>query len=259
MVQWARWRDQPGCCLQYNQMFSHIIQGRLEQITQDRKQIRPTINGSELQWSISRFSCNLTRNATSHSMENLAFHSLLGWKMLILPILTTSLIHFSLKCWENVRFELGSERWTTEPPVNDNPAKRFKAAERVYNCLFITIAPMPSGRQCVESQRTCNQLAKIGPLKRKSFLSKQQCYGAWLSGRLTKEICIFWPINAANNGWIKSVLPSVCRIVRTGRRLVISAALAKLGFMYSTYASEAFHTEQCIPAFIGTITSCVQL
>ena len=30
------------------------------------------------------------------------------WKMIILPILTTPLIHFSLKGWENVLFELGS-------------------------------------------------------------------------------------------------------------------------------------------------------
>ena len=30
--------------------------------------------------------------------------------MSVLPILTTSLIHFSLKGWENVLFELGSER-----------------------------------------------------------------------------------------------------------------------------------------------------
>ena len=34
--------------------------------------------------------------------ENLAFHSLLRWKIIILPILTTSLIHFTLKGWENV-------------------------------------------------------------------------------------------------------------------------------------------------------------
>ena len=33
---------------------------------------------------------------TSHSMENLVVHSLLTWKMNILPILTISLIHFSL-------------------------------------------------------------------------------------------------------------------------------------------------------------------
>ena len=49
------------------------------------------------EWSISNFSCSQTRNITSHSMKNLAFHSLLRWEMIILPILTTSLIHLSLK------------------------------------------------------------------------------------------------------------------------------------------------------------------
>ena len=34
---------------------------------------------------------SLTRNITSHNMKNLAIHSLLRWKMIILPILTTSL------------------------------------------------------------------------------------------------------------------------------------------------------------------------
>ena len=39
------------------------------------------------------FSCSLTRNITSHSMKNLAFHSLLRWKLINnIPILTTSLI-----------------------------------------------------------------------------------------------------------------------------------------------------------------------
>ena len=36
--------------------------------------------------------CSLTRNITSHSMKNLSCHSLLRWKMIILPIRTTSLI-----------------------------------------------------------------------------------------------------------------------------------------------------------------------
>ena len=40
---------------------------------------------------------NLTWNITSHSMENLAFHSLLRWKMIILPILPPHLYIFSLK------------------------------------------------------------------------------------------------------------------------------------------------------------------
>ena len=48
------------------------------------------------QFSISNFSRSLTRNITSDSIENLVFHNLLRWKMIILPIPTTSLIHFFL-------------------------------------------------------------------------------------------------------------------------------------------------------------------
>ena len=39
-------------------------------------------------------------------MKNLAFHSLLRWKMIILPILTTSLVPLSWKGWENELFQL---------------------------------------------------------------------------------------------------------------------------------------------------------
>ena len=41
---------------------------------------------------MSKFPCSLTRNITSHSKENLTFHSLLRWKVIILQILATSLI-----------------------------------------------------------------------------------------------------------------------------------------------------------------------
>ena len=54
------------------------------------------------------FPCSLTRNITSHSMKTLAFHGLLRSQMITLPLLTTSLIHLSLKGCENVLFELGS-------------------------------------------------------------------------------------------------------------------------------------------------------
>ena len=37
------------------------------------------------EWSISNFSCSLTSNITWHSMENRAPHSLLRWKMFLLP------------------------------------------------------------------------------------------------------------------------------------------------------------------------------
>ena len=60
--------------------------------------------------SISNFPCSLTRNITSHSMENLTFHSLLRWKMIILPTLITKLTHIVLRGWENALFEIRSER-----------------------------------------------------------------------------------------------------------------------------------------------------
>ena len=71
------------------------------------------------EWSISNFPCSLQRNITSHRMKNLAFQSLLRWKMIILSILTTSLIHFSLKGWEIVLFQLGSERVNHFTPKSD--------------------------------------------------------------------------------------------------------------------------------------------
>ena len=43
-------------------------------------------------------------------MENVTFHSLLRWKVIILQILATSLISRFLKGWENGLFELRSER-----------------------------------------------------------------------------------------------------------------------------------------------------
>ena len=50
------------------------------------------------EWSISNSLCSLTRNITSsHSVKNLAFHSSLRWKMIALPILTTSPLYVSLK------------------------------------------------------------------------------------------------------------------------------------------------------------------
>ena len=45
-----------------------------------------------------------------HTVWRTCLLSLLRWKKIILPILTTSLLHFSLEGWENVLFELGSER-----------------------------------------------------------------------------------------------------------------------------------------------------
>ena len=64
---------------------------------------------------MSKFSCSLTRNMTSHSMENLTFHSLLRWKVIILQILATSLIQLLFERLGNTLFELRSERVKEHP------------------------------------------------------------------------------------------------------------------------------------------------
>ena len=71
-------------------------------------EVTPLEERHSQKWTISNFPCSLTRNITSHSRKNLAFHSLSRWTMIILPILTTSVMHFSFKGWENILF------WTWE-------------------------------------------------------------------------------------------------------------------------------------------------
>ena len=58
-------------------------------------------SGQKYRMTISNFLCSLTRNLTSHSMENVAFHSLLRWK-----IITTNSHYITytvfFRGWENV-------------------------------------------------------------------------------------------------------------------------------------------------------------
>ena len=59
---------------------------------------------------ISTFSCSLTSNITSHSEKNLAFHSLLRWKMIVLP--NSHYLTYTVLLWRfgECTFQLGSER-----------------------------------------------------------------------------------------------------------------------------------------------------
>ena len=50
----------------------------------------------------------------------------------VLPILTTALMHFSLKGWENVLFELGSERvWHVPPEGEQNGIGQARGEDEV--------------------------------------------------------------------------------------------------------------------------------
>ena len=66
-------------------------------------------------------------------MKNLAFHCLLRWKMIIPPILTTSLIHFSSNGWENVLFEIGSEKVNPFTPESDQCQNSPAASQEIWH------------------------------------------------------------------------------------------------------------------------------
>ena len=89
--------------------------------------------------------------------------------MIILLILTTSLIHFSLKGWENVLFELGSER--VKGPVTPCrfTSQRIARRSRVPRQLSIHLCVRACAcvRVCVFAHATYNSFllfAMIGIL-----------------------------------------------------------------------------------------------
>ena len=53
---------------------------------------------------MSNLPCSFSRNITSHTMKNLAFHGSLRWKRIILSILATSLVHFLFKMLRECTF-----------------------------------------------------------------------------------------------------------------------------------------------------------
>ena len=64
------------------------------------------------------------------------FHSLLRWRMIILPILTTSLIHFSLKVERMYFLNLGVKELMMSSLNTDQPLSLGSLDGRVYSVLF---------------------------------------------------------------------------------------------------------------------------
>ena len=91
----------------------------------------------------------LTRNITSHSMENVAFHGLFRW-WLYYQFSLHHLHIFSLRGWKNELFELGSERVNVWPILGTYQLRA--ASEHVASVLgFLftySVSPWPvSGRR----------------------------------------------------------------------------------------------------------------
>ena len=110
--------------------------------------------------------------------------------MIILPILTTSLIHFSLKGSENVLFELGSDTVKMLAMVSDGvrvlPAlfsfdaltfpALFSGWPALY-CIFVLSASAPRrGVQTVEKSRL---MCRIVPLIKYRFMDEISFRAIW--------------------------------------------------------------------------------
>ena len=82
---------------------------------------------------MSNIPCSLTRNMTSHSMENLTFHSLLRWKTIILQILATSLIELLSAPWDTVLlFEKVLEKVSQNRPCYTMPCWAKSVSRRSF-------------------------------------------------------------------------------------------------------------------------------
>ena len=85
-------------CIHYGEHLLHSVNWKCQVKKPKTCEIRRSPGDTEdkEEWSTSNFPCSLASNITSRNMENFAFHSLLRWKMIMLSIPTTPLIHFSL-------------------------------------------------------------------------------------------------------------------------------------------------------------------
>ena len=130
-------------------------------------------------------------NITSHCMENLTFHSLLRWKMIILPILTTLLVHFFLKGWENVLWNLLSSKSTFSQPFKRRLYEWCR--ENLYLSLFIWVSyEKPSSPYCVMSYFLwgCRGILTLITLRSERVNSGPS---VGLPGRDTHLLQISWP------------------------------------------------------------------
>ena len=159
-------------------------------------------------------------------LKDLAFHSLLGWRMIILPILTPSLIHLSLKGWKSVRFERGNERVNNKmrstpmlflflvsrsAVLSLHPSSSTCSRLCFVGCWskeFICIARLPVYLPCTSTWRCATRSPGVGSLLR-TPASDCGFYGnaeirfsairsprIWVSGYCTK-----WQIQGSSHSW----------------------------------------------------------
>ena len=148
-------------------------------------------------------------------MKNLAFHSLLRWKMIILAILTTSLIHFSFKGWANVLFGLGS--WLIQ-----------------FVCFFRGDCWVQYLREAPFCERSSSSyFLHAGKIKLRPFASRPQCLARLLT------LCDAWlhkgPFTHATFDAISDAISRTKRAWPYPARIFFSWSIAWIGKKVITY------------------------
>ena len=110
-------------------------------------------------------------------------------RRLLLPILTTSLIHFSLKGWENVLFELGSERVNLQRIVTSFCLQTWFPIKFAKFRLLVITVPFECGFTALLAF----------PRKEGGKMRTQGAHAAGLSLRLGVLIFLGWGVNAARS------------------------------------------------------------
>ena len=110
-----------------------------------------------------------------HSMKKMALHSFLRWKLIILPIPTTSPIHLSLKGWENVCFwtwEWNSWLYVTNRHIVQKASYRTCLPTPFFSFLITNSCPS-SWCFCLRPLDRCTVLQRSDKQRQLWYLERQ--------------------------------------------------------------------------------------
>ena len=128
---------------------------------------------------MSIFPCSLTRNITTRSMENLAFHSLLRWKMVILPILANSPMYFLFKMLGECAF-WACNRY--ESPLRTEDAVQYTSGINAPLTQYPTLSGSALTPSLLASSRRVNMICScVGQLSEKHALTWEVKKKRWLN------------------------------------------------------------------------------
>ena len=124
----------------------------------------------------SNFPTSFIRNITSYSMENVVFHSFLGWITIILHFSQHHTMHFSFKGWENVTF------WSWEWKEHQSCIPRLGSWRLIWMSTIWTLVKAHSCKYYKRDGHSCENTRR----QWRSYWAKTSLFWVWLSSRETR-------------------------------------------------------------------------